>query len=239
MIAKPSIGVFATLIVFTAAITNLAGPPWSQANAQSQENEALAPITETIDATAPPIGEDQQLAAIENYLNSISTLSGRFAQQGPDGQITRGKIYLERPGRIRFEYDSNDSILIVSDGSTLNLIDYDIGEITRWPINDTPLALLLAESTQFSPDGTADLVSITAEDPKNPAQGALTLIFTNDTANKDGEFFYQLRAWQVVDAQGGLTTVSLAETLLNQDIDPAHWTFTDPRSERMRRRTRR
>ena len=136
--------------------------------------------------------------------------TARFLQQGPDGSMTRGVFNLERPGRVRFEYEDDVPILVVSDGEILNLIDYEVGQVTKWPVNDTPLALLVAENVNFGanvyltaqgPGELANMIAVTARDPANPAQGSLTLMFSASPGSDDsllGEL--TLRAWQVIDA---------------------------------------
>ena len=203
---------------------------------------------ETIEVEGPVNPAAQQLEAIESYLNSIISLKARFIQDGPDGKRVQGTFYLERPGRVRFEYEEGVPYLIVSDGKTLNLIDYDVGQITRWPIKDTPLALLVAERIDLSrdvlleeiaPGGLANLVAITARDPKKPTQGTLTLTFEQLASPAGGPPRLILRGWRVIDAQGGLTTVRLLENETNIAMDPVLWSFKDPRGKRVGRRPRR
>lgn len=203
---------------------------------------------ETVEIESPVNPEMQQLEAIEDYLNSIGSLKARFIQDSPDGKRLRGTFYLERPGRVRFEYEGEVPYLIVSDGKTLNLIDYDVGQITRWPIKDTPLALLVADEINLSrdvllenlaPGGLANFVAITARDPKRPTQGTMTLTFEQLASPAGEPPGLILRAWRVIDAQGGLTRVRLVENETNIPMDPALWSFEDPRGKRVKRRPRR
>jgi outer membrane lipoprotein-sorting protein len=209
---------------------------------------ANAQEIEPIEVEGPVDPEVQQLEAIESYLNSINSLKARFIQDGPDGKRVHGTFYLERPGRVRFEYEEEVPYLIVSDGKTLNLIDYDVGQITRWPIKDTPLALLVSDEIDLSrdvlleeiaPGGLANFIAITARDPKKPAQGTLTLTFEQLVGPTGEASRLILRAWRVIDAQGGLTTVRLLENEANISMDPVLWSFKDPRGKRVGRRPRR
>ena len=215
--------------------------------ALAQEDPLLTPL-ETVDIAPSPItslveSDAEILDNVQVYLNSIKSLKAQFSQQGPDGRIAIGTLHLERPGKVRFEYEAGVPLLIVSDGNTLNMIDYDIGQVTKWPVNDTPLALLLAENVTFNNNTTvtsrkneigAGYISITSSNPENPQQGSLILVFSQSD-NSDLE----LRAWQVVDAQGKLTTVSIANMELNNGLDRALWTFDDPRGDRLTRNRRR
>ncbi|MEE8370657.1 MAG: outer membrane lipoprotein carrier protein LolA [Sphingomonadales bacterium] len=211
-------------------------------------NGSDAQVLKKVELEARPDPAAGQLAEIQAYLNSLRSMKARFVQRGPDGKRAEGSFYMERPGRLRFEYKGDVPILIVADGKTLNLIDYDIGEITRWPVSDTPLAFLVAEDIDLSkyvlresvqPGGLANLVSITARDPKKPTRGALTLIFSRSIPAGGDQPAYKLTAWRVLDAQGGLTTVRLFDTEANPDIDPIRWSFEDPRGKRARRPKRR
>lgn len=190
----------------------------------------------------------QRLEAVEKYLNSVKSLRARFVQQAPDGSVSRGTFHLERPGRVRFEFEGDVPILIVSDGRILNMVDYEMGQVTKWPIKDTPLALLVADEivlgenvtlVSSGPGDLANMISITARNPKKPEQGTMTLVFSAEPGVDGGPPQMTLRAWQVIDAQGGLTTVTLAQTEVNLKLEASLWKFKDPRGERFQRRGRR
>lgn len=204
-----------------------------------------APLeTKEINEISDP--RERRLVAVENYLNNIKSLSARFTQQSPTGALSRGKLHMERPGKIRFEYDGDVPLLIVGDGKTLNLIDYEMNEITRWPVNDTPLAFFVKEEVDFKktkvtlnytgPESVANMISVTVEDPKKPEQGTFTLMFEASAANPDEPLKLTLRAWQVVDAQGSRTTISLSSLDINTALTNSLWTFKDPRGKRAQRR---
>ena len=187
-------------------------------------------------------------ADVERYLNDITSMRARFTQQGPDGRLSSGQLHIERPGRARFEYDNDIPILIVSDGNQLNMIDYEVGQVTKWPVNETPLHLLLAETIVLGDTVTVSvpetnnpnqMLAITAHDPQKPEQGSFTLIFTFTGSESDPSKGLMLRAWQVVDAQGQLTTVSVSRMEKNPALEARLWTFEDPRGERFERRRRR
>lgn len=213
-------------------------------NKASQENEPLALETKILKEISDP--RERRLVAVEAYLNEIQTLSARFTQQSPTGALSRGKLHMERPGKIRFEYDGDVPLLIVGDGKNLNLIDYEMNEITRWPVNDTPLAFLVSKRVDFTkskvtlnytgPESVANMISVTAQNPKKPEQGSLTLMFEANAAGADEPLKLTLRAWQVIDAQGSRTTVSLTALDINAPLTQTLWTFKDPRGKRATRR---
>lgn len=196
--------------------------------------------------------QQERLDAVEGYLNSVATMRARFVQQAPDGTLSRGIFHMERPGRVRFEYDGDVPILIVADGRTLNLVDYELGQVTKWPVDDSPLALLVAEQITLGknvtmvssgPGELANMISITASDPKRPEHGTMTLIFSASTppvgeaSDSDG-LDLTLRGWQIKDSKGAFTTVRLSEPELNLPLESSLWAFDDPRSERFGRRKR-
>lgn len=215
-------------------------------NGFAQDDNSLTPLESVVVDEATTTAIDNDAVVLENirvYLNNIKNLSAEFSQQGADGRVARGTLHLERPGKIRFEYDGDIPLLIVSDGNILNLIDYDIGQITKWPVSDTPLALLLAEDVQFNAQTSLtnrvneqgiEFIAITSSNPKNPTQGSLTLIFTKPNISE-----YELRAWQIIDAQGKLTTVNIGNLSTNEGLDGNLWTFVDPRGEGISRNRRR
>lgn len=206
------------------------------------QEEGLQPL-ETREVAGPADEGGISLQAIERYLNTIRTLKADFVQVGDNGQVARGQVFLERPGKVRFEYEGEVPILIVSDGTILNFIDYEVNQVTRWPVKDTPLSLLLEDEITFGEDveitGTgpgplANMTAVTAHDPEKPEQGMLTLLFS-----KTGNDGLRLDAWKVVDAQGAETTISLSGYQVNMALKDGLWEFDDPRGERFKRRRQR
>jgi outer membrane lipoprotein-sorting protein len=154
---------------------------------------------------------------VEDYLNSVRSLSAEFVQIGPNGEIAKGQVYLRRPGKLRFEYAPPSPLLLVADGRWLVLEDKELQHVDRWPVGDTPLAVLVADHVDL--DGSVQVtdvrreggvVRITLIDRKRPGEGHLTLIF-NETP-------LELRQWEVHDAQGGVTHVSLNDTKVNVQL---------------------
>ncbi len=218
------------------------------ASGEEAASEDVAAPLPTIELSPLTNLHQQRLDAVEKYLNSVLTLRARFVQQAPDGSVSRGIFHLERPGRVRFEFEEGIPILIVSDGRILNMVDYELGQVTKWPIKDTPLALLVADEivlgknvtlVSSGPGELANMISITARNPKKPEQGTMTLVFSAEPAADGGPPEMTLRAWQVIDAQGGLTTVTLAQTEVNMELEASLWKFKDPRGDRFKRRGRR
>lgn len=186
------------------------------------------------------------LEDIEDYLNNIKTMTADFTQNAY-GQMSQGRLSMARPGRVRFEYTDETPILVVSDGNNVSFIDYEVGQVTRWPVNDTPLAFLLKDDISLEndvailgagPDPFAGYTYLTAKDPKKPEQGEMTLIFRGRLDGKGADAF-TLYGWEVIDAQGNITNIRLANRQFNVPLNKELWDFEDPRPERLKRRPRR
>jgi outer membrane lipoprotein-sorting protein len=164
---------------------------------------------------------------VEAYLNGIETLSAEFLQVGPNGEIALGKMYLRRPGRLRFEYAPPSPLLLVADGLWLILHDKELGQVDRFPLSQTPLGVLVDEQVDLRDkvevvevEQGPGLLRLLMIDRKQPDEGWLSITFTQPPL--------LLRQWRVKDAQGGITSVSLTNIRLNRELDPELFTFTDP-----------
>jgi|TARA_B110000908_G_scaffold149445_1_gene182693 outer membrane lipoprotein-sorting protein len=143
---------------------------------------------------------------ISKYLNALKTASGDFTQINDDGTISTGKIYIKRPGRMRFEYE--DAVVLANNGAVLIIDKKSNQSPETYPLKRTPLSLILARNVNLGQakmvvghdyDGTATVVK--AQDPKNPEYGNIELKFTSNPV--------ELRQWVINDAQGGRSTVIL------------------------------
>jgi outer membrane lipoprotein-sorting protein len=146
------------------------------------------------------------LADISGYLNALKTASGDFTQINDDGTISTGKLYIKRPGRMRFEYD--DALVLANNGAVVIIDKKSNQSAQTYPLKRTPLSLILARNVDFGQakmivghdfDGTATIVK--AQDPKNPEYGNIELKFTGNPV--------ELRQWVINDANGGQSTVIL------------------------------
>lgn len=206
----------------------------------AQEAE-LPPLKEETVAAAPML---KALTLVQTFMDEVKSLKAHFVQHSPDGNRSEGTLYMARPGKVRFDYDGDIPFLVVADGKTVNFIDYEIGQVTKWPVKDTPLRALLGNSTdlasinahiEYEPEGIKGLVALTAQDPDKPEIGRITVYFQQ--ADVAGGL--KLLSWGVVDAQGQQTIVELSEQQANPFISDKRWTFDDPRGVDKRRRNRR
>jgi outer membrane lipoprotein-sorting protein len=164
--------------------------------------------------------EKSDLKRVSDYLNTIKGVQGRFTQLSADGRSVQGSFYLRKPGRIRFEYDKPNPILIVADGSSVAVSNSQLKTTDRYPLINSPLRLLLSENVNLVTDSRISevkkepgILSFTARETAGPARGSITLVFSDN-----GQL--ELRQWEVVDAQGMRTTIALNEVRQDANISP-------------------
>jgi outer membrane lipoprotein-sorting protein len=155
---------------------------------------------------------------VESYLNGIRTLRADFTQLAPDGKTSTGKVYIERPGRMRFEYDPPDELLMVARDWRLVVHDARAGQTSTVPVDRTPLGLLLSEKIRLGGAVTIRSIAeiggelhLSVFQTDEPGQGQLTLIFGLEPI--------ELRRWEVLDAQGKRTRVLLENVETNVPLD--------------------
>ncbi len=181
----------------------------------------LAPLIAPVLAVAmalPAAAQQTPLADLSGYLNNMRTATGEFTQINGDGTIATGTIYINRPGRIRFEYAPPDQTLVLAGQGSVAIFDpkSNTGPET-YPLSRTPLSIILAEQVNLgqarmvvdhSYDGTA--TTVTAQDPENPDYGNIQLVFTANPV--------QLRQWVINDDAGNSTTVVLGDLRTGQSL---------------------
>jgi len=162
-----------------------------------------------------------QAAKVSAYLSSLQTLAGNFVQVGPDGTKTKGDFYIQKPGKVRFEYDPPNPIDIVADGSTLVVRDRKLATQDIYPLSQTPLRYLLSDRIDLMKD--TNVVNVTTDDvfisvtieEKQALVGTSRLMLM--IGAKDG----QLKQWTVTDPQGYDTTVAVYNLDSTKKIDPS------------------
>ncbi len=156
------------------------------------------------------LSPDQQalVQRATDYLQGLKTVTGRFSQTDPNGGSSTGMLYLQRPGKARFEYDPPAGLLVVSDGQFVGVSDRRLKTFNEYPLGRTPLVLLLARQVRLDRgvnvtdvEQTADGFSITAHDGRGGAEGRIVLLFRDSPM--------ALRGWNLVTGQGRATQVRL------------------------------
>lgn len=170
-------------------------------------------------AARPALAQQLSLNALSRYLNSIQTATTKFTQVNDDGTLSTGTLYIKRPGRMRFDYDPPEKLLVMAGGGQVGIFDgkSNLKKAERYPLAQTPLNLILERNVDLgrrnmvvghSFDGTA--TTVVAQDPAHPEYGTIALKFTGDPI--------ELRQWIVTDGQGAKTTVILGDMSLGASL---------------------
>lgn len=173
-----------------------------------------------------PAADRDALDAVSAYWNGIATLQGGFIQIEPSGNVDEGRFYIEKPGKMRFEYNPPVPTLIVADGSTVAVANTRLGTVDRYPIFETPLDVILDKridirhnpafvSVQHQPG--ALIINLRANQAHTKAN--ISLVFSAPN--------YELRQWTVLDNQGLQTTVALRNVVAGQALSPTLFALPD------------
>lgn len=195
---------------------------------------SLLPLLTVLPAAAPQTGspsapeQHAELARITTYLDNLRSLKARFLQVAPTGAITQGSVWLDRPGRMRFEYDKPTPLLLVAGHGLVVFYDSSVNQTSNIPISRTPLGILLADHVQLGNDvkvtGMRNLpgqIELSLVRTASPGEGTLTLVFSDNPL--------ALRQWTVMDAQRKETRVTLFNVQTGGSFDPKLFEFVDPR----------
>jgi outer membrane lipoprotein-sorting protein len=172
------------------------------------------------------------LDQVSAHLKAVDTMTARFVQTGGNGKSVGGQLTLKRPGRVRFQYDKGVPLLVVGDGHALVMIDYQVKQVSRWPIGSSPLGVLLNPDRDLSrfakviADPANGPMLVEARDAKHPEFGVITIAFRR-TAGAPGGL--TLEGWTVVDAQNNRSTVRLSDQHFNLAVSNDLFRWVDPR----------
>lgn len=194
---------------------------------------SLTPFRRALAAASPkPVAlspeQKADVANVQTYLNGIRTLSSRFEQVSGDGGTATGKLWLARPGRMRFEYDAPVPVLLVANGKNIFYYDKELQQVSELRVEDTPAGFLLRDQITLSGDVTLTkfehkpgAIRLTMVQTSEPDQGTATLVL----ADKPME----LRQWTIVDPQQKQVTVALQDPQYGAPVDEKLFYWTDPR----------
>lgn len=180
----------------------------------------------------PAMADKIPLRDLSGYLNTLTTAETDFTQVNADGSVATGRLFIKRPGRVRFEYAPPDKSLVLASGGQVAIFDAKSNQPPeQYPLKRTPLNLILAETVDL---GAAKMVvaheeeknttRVRAMDPKNPEYGSIDLIFTTDPI--------ALRQWIITDDLGQETTVMLGELSIGGKYPPSLFSIVDESSKR-------
>ena len=194
---------------------------------------ALAQVTGPFVSTA-----DAQAATaqrIADHFASVRTMMGEFVQFGPRGEQTGGKFYIERPGKVRFNYEAPSNFRVTSDGTTVVLENTKLRTADIYPLSRTPLKLLLDDRIDLSGNKVRavkeedDLTTIQLADKSVFGDSTITMMF--DPAS------FELRQWTITDAQGKDTTVMIFNVEQGVVFDPSVFAIDHRKVQEMQQRS--
>jgi len=224
----------------TMALAENAPAPAPKRSAQAPAQQPRPPvaIVPPAIAQAPKTGEpgtfDEKqkalVAKVSSYLSSVQTLVGDFVQVGPDGRRTEGQFFIQKPGKVRFEYNPPSPVEVIADGRSVVVRDRKLATQQLWPLSQTPLRFLLSDRIDLMRD--TNVVSVSADDTFITVviEESQTLVGTSRLMMMVGAKDYQLRQWTVTDPQGYDTTVAVYNLDTTKKPDPD--LFTIPIQER-------
>lgn len=160
-------------------------------------------------SVGPAAAAQLSLNAISQYLNGLQTAQSEFTQINPDGTISTGRVFIKRPGRVRFEYNPPDEALVMAGGGQVAVFDGKSNSgPQQFPLRRTPLNLILARNVDLARanmvvghTSDATTTTVTAQDPEHPEYGTIEMVFTAAPV--------ELRQWIITDDTGAQTTVVL------------------------------
>jgi outer membrane lipoprotein-sorting protein len=160
------------------------------------------------------------LDKVSAYFNQMNSLKGEFVQTSANGSRLRGKFYVKRPGRFRFDYARPSRLVIVSDGRQVAIQDHDLKSDDRFELGQTPMAVLLRQDVNLLRDArildaqeTEDAIVIAFEDKDQPLPGPLRMILGKKP-------MLELKKWRTKDLQGFDTQIELSNIVRTEDFGP-------------------
>ncbi|HLH11401.1 MAG TPA: outer-membrane lipoprotein carrier protein LolA [Methylovirgula sp.] len=217
----------------TVGLASLPATAFADASAPAK-SEATAPAPNGSAPSKPvqftPMDPATAVQKANDYFNSATSMIGDFVQMSGDKR-SEGKIYVQKPGRLRFEYADPATLDIIADGSTVAVIDRKLSTTDFYFIWQTPLKFLLKDKIDLAKDVTVtnvtsdpDTVTITVEDRQTfGGTSVIKLMFNPDP--------FQLKQWDVTDPQGNDTLVSLFNVNFTDPPDPAVFKITQNRMD--------
>src|SRR5437762_6765227 len=172
-----------------------------------------------------------QLQRIAGYLNGIRTMTARFQQAASNGAVSSGRVWVSRPGRMRFEYERPNTLALLADAGFVYQWDKELHQTTKIELRSTPAWFILRDPINFGPDVVVTRleqgggpIRVTVVEAAHPDLGSLTMAFTENPLS--------LRQWTVLDQQGRRTTVTLSDVQTGVALDSRlfqyQYLFTPP-----------
>ena len=191
----------------------------------------VAPLAIVAVAAPAPAAQSPDLAKVAAHLSAVQSMTATFTQTDAKGRVARGTMQMKRPGRIRFQYQGDDLVL-VSDAKRLYFLDYSVGQKNSWDLSKTPLGILLSANpdirriAQVVPSKDPRVLVVRAHDGRRPEFGTLILAFLRQPSAPGGLMLY---GWTAVDAQNKKTKVTLDNQRYNVAVPDSAFAFAEPK----------
>lgn len=187
------------------------------------ESPAQTQVRPAANRPTAPLSQNEAVQRLNAYFNSFSTLEGNFIQFAADGRRTEGKLYIQRPGKMRFEYSPPSTTEVIADGTSVAVRDKRLATQDLYSINQTPLKFLVKNRMDLAADSyvtgattKGDILSVRIED-RSTLGGTSKITLNFDLAANE------LKQWVVIDPQGYETSVSLYNLVTQRRADPRNF----------------
>ncbi|KAA2237928.1 LolA family protein [Salinarimonas soli] len=189
----------------------------------SAEPLQLAAVRNPPAASEGPLNDRQVLERANAYFNGLGSLTGDFVQIGGDGRRMSGRLYIQRPGKLRFEYRSPATLEVIADGSSVAVRDRKLATQDLYPLSQTPLKFLTRERVDLGRDVKVTSVDRTETEARVALEDRSTLGGTSKIVLHFDGAVQNLTKWQITDPQGFQTTVVLSNVDRGARVDPSQF----------------
>ena len=171
------------------------------------------------------MSNEETVEALSDHFAAVPTMTGEFLQFGPNGDQTGGTFYISRPGRIRFNYEQTSPVEVISNGKTVAVHNKKLKTWDFYPLDKTPLKLLLANRIEFNDHNIKsvinepDLTTVVMGDDQVFGDALITLMFDPET--------FDLRQWTVKDSKGSETSVMVFNVEKNVELSDQLFKFDE------------
>jgi outer membrane lipoprotein-sorting protein len=214
----------AALIVTAAATAQTIPVPRAATGRDSAPKppsvQRSTPLASNAGGPQQPLDQGAMVERVSAYLSNMKTLVGDFVQVGPDGRRTEGQFYVQKPGKVRFEYSPPSRVDVIADGQSVVVRDRKRATQDLYPLSQTPLRFLVADRVDLARD--TNLVAVGADEQfVTVVIEEQQLVGTSRLMLKFGAQDFKLRQWTVTDPQGYDTTVAVYNLDASKKLDPA------------------
>ena len=186
-----------------------------------------------LDLVAPAVASSDAAQRIADHFSKVTSMAGEFVQFGPRGEQTGGKFYIQRPGKLRFNYEAPSGFKVIADGKNVVIDNSKLNTMDLYPLSKTPLKLLLDQRIDLS--GTRvksvreepDLTTIQLADRQFFGNSTITMMFDPKS--------YELKQWTITDPQGKDTTVMIFNVQQGVKLDQAMFKVDYERNYKLNR----